>query len=59
MANDSPRRRDVRMNSTKQAATRLGTAEDTARNVLKRVFEQLDISRQSELAVLLGQLVLW
>ncbi|MBR0757851.1 helix-turn-helix transcriptional regulator [Bradyrhizobium jicamae] len=43
----------------KQAATRLGIAEDTARNVLKRVFEKLDISRQSELAVLLAQLVLW
>ena len=43
----------------KQAASRLGIAEDTARNVLKRVFEKLDISRQSELAVLLGQLVLW
>ncbi len=42
----------------KQAADRLGIAEDTARNVLKRVFEKLDISRQSELAVLLGRLVL-
>jgi DNA-binding CsgD family transcriptional regulator len=42
----------------KQAAGRLGIAEDTVRNVLKRVFEKLDISRQSELAMLLGRLVL-
>jgi len=40
------------------AAERLGIAEETARNVLKRVFEKLDISRQSELAALLGRLVL-
>jgi DNA-binding CsgD family transcriptional regulator len=42
----------------KEAADRLGIAEDTARNVLKRVFAKLDVSRQSELAVLLGRLVL-
>lgn len=42
----------------KLAADRLGIAEDTARNALKRVFEKLDISRQSELAALLGRLVL-
>ncbi|WP_377827397.1 helix-turn-helix transcriptional regulator [Bradyrhizobium lupini] len=40
------------------AAERLGIAEDTARNVLKRVFEKLDVSRQSELTALLGRLVL-
>jgi DNA-binding CsgD family transcriptional regulator len=42
----------------RKAAERLGIAEETARNVLKRVFEKLDISRQSELAALLGRLVL-
>ena len=42
----------------KMAADRLGIAEDTARNVLKRVFEKLDISRQSELVALLGRLIL-
>jgi DNA-binding CsgD family transcriptional regulator len=42
----------------KEAADRLGIAEDTARNVLKRVFAKLDVSRQSELAALLGRLVL-
>jgi|EndMetStandDraft_4_1072995.scaffolds.fasta_scaffold84324_2 DNA-binding CsgD family transcriptional regulator len=42
----------------KQAAGRLGIAEETARNVLKRVFQKLGISRQSELAALLGRLVL-
>ena len=40
------------------AAEHLGIAEDTARNVLKRVFGKLGISRQSELAALLGRLVL-
>jgi DNA-binding CsgD family transcriptional regulator len=42
----------------KEAADRLGIAEDTARNVLKRVFAKLDVSRQSELAALLARLVL-
>ncbi|MGX4770213.1 helix-turn-helix transcriptional regulator [Bradyrhizobium guangdongense] len=42
----------------RQAAERLGIAEETARNVLKRVFGKLDISRQSELTALLGRLVL-
>ncbi|UGY13804.1 helix-turn-helix transcriptional regulator [Bradyrhizobium septentrionale] len=42
----------------RMAAERLGIAEDTARNVLKRVFEKLNVSRQSELTALLGRLVL-
>jgi DNA-binding CsgD family transcriptional regulator len=42
----------------RMAAERLGIAEETARNVLKRVFEKLNVSRQSELAALLGRLVL-
>jgi DNA-binding CsgD family transcriptional regulator/PAS domain-containing protein len=42
----------------KEAAERLGIAEDTARNVLKRVFAKVGVSRQSELAALLAKLVL-
>nr|WP_244645784.1 helix-turn-helix transcriptional regulator [Bradyrhizobium campsiandrae] len=42
----------------KEAAERLGIAEDTARNVLKRVFSKVGVSRQSELATLLTKLVL-
>ncbi|WP_407178011.1 helix-turn-helix transcriptional regulator [Bradyrhizobium sp. STM 3562] len=42
----------------KEAAERLGIAEDTARNVLKRVFAKVGVSRQSELATLLTKLVL-
>lgn len=40
------------------AAEHLGIAEETARNVLKRVFQKLDISRQSELAALLGRIMI-
>lgn len=42
----------------KHAAERLGIAEDTARNVLKRVFAKVGVSRQSELTALLAKLVL-
>jgi DNA-binding CsgD family transcriptional regulator len=42
----------------KDAAERLGIAEDTARNVLKRVFAKVGVSRQSELTALLAKLVL-
>jgi DNA-binding CsgD family transcriptional regulator len=42
----------------REAAERLGIAEDTARNVLKRVFSKIGVSRQSELAALLAKLVL-
>jgi DNA-binding CsgD family transcriptional regulator len=40
------------------AASRLGISEDTARNVLKRVFVKVGVSRQSELVALLGRIVL-
>jgi DNA-binding CsgD family transcriptional regulator len=40
------------------AASRLGISEDTARNVLKRVFIKVGVSRQSELVALLGRIVL-
>ena len=39
-------------------AHKLGIAEDTARNVLKRVFSKVGVSRQSELVALLTKLVL-
>lgn len=42
----------------KDTAERLGIAEDTARNLLKRVFAKVGVSRQSELAALLTKLVL-
>lgn len=42
----------------REAATRLGITEDTARNVLKRVFSKVGVSRQSELVALLTKLVL-
>ncbi|MDA9431147.1 helix-turn-helix transcriptional regulator [Bradyrhizobium sp. CCBAU 51627] len=42
----------------KEAADRLGIAEETARTVLKRVFLKVGVSRQSELATLLAKLVL-
>lgn len=42
----------------KEAADRLGIAEDTARNLLKRVFAKVNVSRQSELVGLLSKLVL-
>jgi DNA-binding CsgD family transcriptional regulator len=41
----------------REAANRLGISEDTARNVLKRVFAKVGISRQSELVALLTKLV--
>ncbi|MGY3133809.1 DNA-binding CsgD family transcriptional regulator/PAS domain-containing protein [Bradyrhizobium sp. USDA 4501] len=41
-----------------EAAQRLGIAEGTARVVLKRVFSKVGVSRQSELAALLGRMVL-
>lgn len=42
----------------RDAATRLGITEETARNVLKRVFAKVGVSRQSELVALLSKLVL-
>jgi DNA-binding CsgD family transcriptional regulator len=42
----------------KEAAERLGIAQDTARNVLKRVFAKVGVSRQSELVAVLAKLVL-
>jgi DNA-binding CsgD family transcriptional regulator len=39
-----------------KAAETLGISENTARTVLKRVFEKTGVSRQSELAALLGKL---
>lgn len=42
----------------KQAAERLGIAEETARSVLKRVFAKVGVSRQSELVSLMTRLML-
>lgn len=42
--------------SPKEAAERLGIAEETARSVLKRVFSKAGVSRQSELAALISRL---
>jgi DNA-binding CsgD family transcriptional regulator len=42
----------------RDAATRLGITEETARTTLKRVFSKIGVSRQSELAALLTRLVL-
>jgi DNA-binding CsgD family transcriptional regulator len=42
----------------RDAAEKLGIAEETARNTLKRVFAKIGVSRQSELASLLSNLVL-
>jgi DNA-binding CsgD family transcriptional regulator/PAS domain-containing protein len=42
----------------REAAERLGIAEETARTVLKRVFAKTGVSRQSELAGLITRLVL-
>ena len=42
----------------RDAAERLGIAEETVRNTLKRVFAKIGVSRQSELANLLSNLVL-
>ena len=39
-----------------EAAETLGIAETTARTVLKRVFEKMGVSRQSEMAALMGKL---
>jgi DNA-binding CsgD family transcriptional regulator len=41
----------------RETAQRLGIAEETARNLLKRVFSKAGVSRQSELAALLSRLV--
>jgi DNA-binding CsgD family transcriptional regulator/PAS domain-containing protein len=43
---------------TGQAAKRLGITEGTARTALKRVFQKVGVSRQSELAALLTKLIL-
>jgi DNA-binding CsgD family transcriptional regulator len=42
----------------REAAEKLGIAEETARTVLKRVFSKSGVSRQSELAALLTKMVL-
>ena len=42
----------------KEAAEQLGVSVETARTVLKRVFEKVGVSRQSELAALMTKLVL-
>lgn len=42
----------------REAASRLGIKEETARSALKRVFSKTGVSRQSELSVLLTKLVL-
>ncbi len=42
--------------SPKDAAERLGIAEETARSVLKRVFSKAGVSRQNELAALISRL---
>lgn len=42
----------------RDAAEKLGIAEETARNTLKRVFAKTGVSRQSELAAMLSNLVL-
>jgi DNA-binding CsgD family transcriptional regulator len=42
----------------KEASVRLGIAEDTVRNVLKRVFAKTGTGRQSELVALLTKLTL-
>jgi DNA-binding CsgD family transcriptional regulator/PAS domain-containing protein len=42
--------------SPKLAAEKLGIAESTARTALKRVFSKTGVSRQSELAALLGRI---
>jgi DNA-binding CsgD family transcriptional regulator len=42
----------------REAAAKLGIAEETARSALKRVFSKVGVSRQSELSALLTKLVL-
>lgn len=44
--------------SPKEAAVQLGIREETARTALKRVYSKLNISRQSQLAQIVGQLAL-
>lgn len=44
--------------TSREAAEKLGIAEETARSVLKRVFSKVGVSRQSELSALLTKLVL-
>ena len=44
--------------SPREAAEKLGIAEETARTALKRVFAKTGVSRQSELAALLTKMVL-
>jgi DNA-binding CsgD family transcriptional regulator/PAS domain-containing protein len=44
--------------SPRDAAARLGIAEESARTTLKRVFSKVGVSRQTELSALLGRLVL-
>ena len=41
-----------------EASSQLGITEETVRTVLKRVYAKTGVSRQSELAALLGRLVL-
>jgi DNA-binding CsgD family transcriptional regulator len=42
----------------REAAVKLGIAEETARSALKRVFSKVGVSRQSELSALLTKMVL-
>jgi DNA-binding CsgD family transcriptional regulator len=44
--------------SPREAAEKLGISEETARTTLKRVFSEVGVNRQSELAALLTRLVL-
>ncbi len=44
--------------SPRDAAVKLGIAEETARTVLKRVYEKLQIRRQGELAAFVSQIAL-
>ena len=59
----NPRRGDASLVGTggsgpRDAASKLGISEETARTVLKRAFAKVGVSRQSELASLLTKLVL-
>ncbi|MBR1188915.1 hypothetical protein JQ634_13335 [Bradyrhizobium sp. AUGA SZCCT0240] len=44
--------------SARETAEKLGIPNETVRNVLKRVFYKVGVSRQNELAALLSKLVL-
>jgi DNA-binding CsgD family transcriptional regulator/PAS domain-containing protein len=44
--------------SPRDAAQKLGMTEESARTTLKRVFGKIGVSRQSELAILIGRLTL-